>query len=88
MKHLREINGRFAVRIGVPANLRPIIGARELREWLGAEKRVAERSAPAVIAEFYRQIDAAKAALAESAPSLRIAAQAHYADELLADDCR
>jgi hypothetical protein len=41
-----------------------------------------------VIAEFYRQIDAAKAALAESAPSLRIAAQAHYADELLADDCR
>ncbi|WDR05617.1 hypothetical protein PSQ90_15320 [Devosia rhodophyticola] len=86
MKHLHQIRGRWAVRIGVPDTLRNIIGKRELREWLGTDKNVAQRSAPAVIARFYQQIDEAKALLEGSSQTLRAAAQHHYARELAADD--
>lgn len=86
MKHVHEIKGRYAVRVGVPAELRGIVGKRELREWLGGDRKSAERNAHAVIDRFLSQIEAAKAQLAASAPSIRSAAQAHYASELLADD--
>ena len=86
LKHLHEIKGHYAVRIGVPVNLRGIVGGRELRQWLGTDRRVAERNAPAVVAAFYRQIDDAKIKLAASAPTIRTAAQSHYASELVADD--
>lgn len=53
LKHLHEIKGHYAVRIGVPINLRGIVGGRELRQWLSTDKRAAERNAPATIAAFY-----------------------------------
>lgn len=71
MKHLHEIRGHFAVRVVVPVNLRGIVGRGELRQWLGTDRRVAERNAPAVIAAFYRQIDDAKIKLATSVPTIR-----------------
>ena len=87
MKHLHHIKGRYVVRVVVPENLRPVIGCGpELREWLGGDKKIAERNAPAVIARFYSQIDEAKATLALNGPSIKKAAQGHYTDELLADD--
>ncbi len=86
MKHLHEIKGRWAVRVAVPAPLQSIVGRSELREWLGTDQAVAKRSAPGVIAGFYGRIDEAKARLAGAAPTLRTAAQHHYAEELKADD--
>jgi integrase len=86
IKHLHEINSRFAVRVVVPEALRATVGARELREWLGSDRKVAERNAPAVVARFYRQIDEAKAKTQAAAPTLRTAARHHYEAELAADD--
>lgn len=86
MKHLSRIRGRFCVRIGVPENLRGIIGRRELREWLGHDRTVAERAAPAIIGKFYKIIDEAKAKLATNQPTFFGAARSHYQSELVADD--
>ena len=86
MKHLHQINNRFVVRVVVPPDLRTIIGKRELREWLGADKKSAERNAPAIIARFYAVIDAAQAKRAAQAPTIGTAARAHYDAELVHDD--
>ncbi|UJW85753.1 site-specific integrase [Devosia sp. SL43] len=90
VKHLHEIKGRFAVRVGVPAGLRGIVFAgdpgSELREWLGTDRKAAERAAPEVVARFYRRIDEAKAQLAAATPTLGSAAKHLYAAELAADD--
>ncbi|MGV8832167.1 MAG: tyrosine-type recombinase/integrase [Devosia sp.] len=90
VKHLHEINGRQVVRINVPKPLRGIVFAggpgSELREWLGSDRKAAERAAPEVIARFYRRIDEAKAHLAAATPTLGTAAKHHYGAELAADD--
>ena len=87
MKHLHHIKGKFVVRVVVPPELRPLMGnKRELREWIGADKKTAERNAPAVVARFYSEIDAARAKLDAQAPTIRSAARAHYEFELLVDD--
>lgn len=90
VRHLHEIKGRFAVRVGVPAGLRGIVFAgspsSELREWLGSDRKAAERAAPEVVARFYRQIDEAKALRAAATPTLGTVARHHYAAELAADD--
>src|SRR5690606_14383093 len=90
VKHLHEIKGRFAVRVAVPAPLRGIVFAggpgSELREWLGTDRKAAERTAPEVVARFYRRIDEAKAKLTAAAPTLGTAAKHHYAAELATDD--
>lgn len=90
VKHLHEIKGRFAVRVAVPAPLRGIVFSggpgSELREWLGSDRKAAERTAPEVVARFYRRIDEAKAKLAASTPTLGTAAKHHYTNELAADD--
>lgn len=86
MKHLQEIKGRFAVRIVVPPELRGVIGRGELRRWLGRDRKIAERNAHAVIADFMEQLDSARATLAASVPTMRSAARTHYEAELLADD--
>lgn len=90
IKHLHEIKGRFAVRVNVPAPFRGIVFAgdpgSELREWLGTDRKAAERAAPEVVARFYRRIDEAKAQLTASKPTLGTAAKHLYAAELAADD--
>jgi site-specific recombinase XerD len=86
MKHLHEIKGRFAVRVVVAPELRGIIGRAELREWLGRDRKVAERNAHAVVARFLAEIDGARDKLAADAPTIRTAARGHYGAELLADD--
>jgi integrase len=90
VKHLHEIKGRYAVRVAVPASLRGIVFAgapgSELREWLGTDRKAAERTAPEVVARFYRRIDEAKAQLVAATPTLGSAAKHHYAAELAADD--
>ncbi len=86
MKHLHNIKGKFVVRVVVPPELRAAVGKRELRAWLGSDKKLAERNAPARIAEFYAALDAAQAKLKADAPTLRTAAREHYASELVVDD--
>ncbi len=86
MKHLHEIKSKFVVRVVVPPALQPLMRKRELRQWLGGDKKSAERNAPAYIARFYAEIDAAKAKLAAQAPTIRTAARAHYDAELVIDD--
>lgn len=86
MKYLHEINGRYAVRVVVPPELRGIVGRGELREWLGRDPRAAERAAHGVVAGFLGQLDAAKAQLAANAPTIQSAARRHYASELAHDD--
>jgi len=86
MKYLHEINGRYAVRVVVPPELRGVVGRRELREWLGRDQRAAERAAHGVVAGFLGQLDAAKAQIAADAPTIQSAARQHYAAELAHDD--
>lgn len=90
IKHLHEIKGRFVVRINVPKPLRGIVFAgrpgTDLKEWLGTDRRAAERATPEIVARFYRQIDEAKAVLAASSATLGTAAKHHYQAELAADD--
>jgi integrase len=90
IKHLHEVNGRFVVRINVPKPLRVIVFAgkpgTDLKEWLGTDRKAAERAAPEIIARFYRRIDEAKAVLKASSATLGTAAKFHYEAELAADD--
>jgi hypothetical protein len=86
VKHLHEIKGRYAVRIAVPPDLRGIIGRNELLRWLGPDRKIAERSAGAVIGDFLTQIEQAREKLTADATTIRTAAGEHYAAELLADD--
>ena len=55
MKYLQPWKGFFRVRIRVPAELRPVIGKRELTEFLGIPVNkpcVAERMKHDVVARF------------------------------------
>jgi len=76
--------------MNVPKPLRGIVfvggPGSELREWMGTDRKAAERSAPEVIARFYRKIDEAKAQLAAATPTLGTAAKHHYSAELASDD--
>ena len=51
------------MRVVVPPELRDVLNKRELHDWIGGDKKAAERNATAVIARFYAQIDAARAKL-------------------------
>jgi len=55
MKHLHHIKGKFVVRVVVPPELRAVLNKRELRDWIGTDKKAAKRNAPAVIARFYAE---------------------------------
>lgn len=85
MKHVSFIRGRYVVRVTVPAELREIVGKRELVEPLGGDKKAAERTAHGVIARFHAQIDEARERLAAAQPTMSTAAKAHYRAELEAD---
>lgn len=87
MKHLHEINGRYAAVVAVPLELRGLIGKPALSRWLGRDREEAERCALAFITQFHNQIATAKTELDASCSEIAWAAKAHYAEELRGDDC-
>ncbi|QRG08818.1 hypothetical protein EZH22_11355 [Xanthobacter dioxanivorans] len=89
--HVRQRGTTFFVRIGVPKELREIVGKSELHESLGGNRREAERRSHAVLARFHGILDEARLKLAQGTdapprlsraldtPSL---ARHHYQSEL------
>lgn len=63
IKHLHEVRGRFVVLINVPKPLRGIVFAgrpsTDLKDWLGTDRKAAERVTLETVAWFYWQIDEA-----------------------------
>lgn len=93
MKYVQHIRGKWRVRIKVPDELVPIIGKTELSESdLPPDPRSRERRALVIINRFLMQIDEARERLEaqRNAPelALSVAAKAHYANTLAADDAR
>lgn len=87
MKHLRQVRGKWIVRVTVPEELREIVGKRELVEYdLPSDAKARERKAVAVINSFYANIDDAREVLLSRQPNLSTAAKEHYRAELEADD--
>lgn len=93
MKYVQHIRGKWRVRIKVPDELVPIIGKTELSESdLPPDPRSRERRAIGIINRFLMQIDEARERLEaqRNAPelALSVAAKAHYANTLAADDAK
>lgn len=98
IRHLLERGGRYYARLAVPVKLRPIVGKLELTEALDADKRIAERMLPGVLARMHAQLDAARLQIDPSAKkrrtipvrgrpmSNRQVALAHYESELETDE--
>jgi integrase len=96
--HIVERKGRFYARVVVPADLREAIGKWELRAPLGASRSEAAKKSHAVLADFHRQIEAARAGLVKRADERRVApprldiltfdqiAHLHYRERLEFDD--
>jgi len=61
VRYLLNREGRYYARVAVPARLRKIIGKRELLEPLGADRRTALKSLPAVVAVLLLELDTARA---------------------------
>lgn len=63
IRYLHEdTRGRFYARMSVPAELRDVLGKRELLKALGGDRQVALRALPEVVVDFQRQIENAQAA--------------------------
>jgi len=93
MKYVQHVRKEWCLRITVPAELRGILGCRELVErHLPQDTRTRERVVLPMIERFLTQIDDARASLvaAKSAdtPTLSMAAKNHYAKTLLADEMK
>ena len=93
MKYVQHIRGKWRVRIKVPDELVPIIGKTELSQGdLPSDYRARERLAPGIINRFLTQIDEARERLEARGKTsklvLSIAAKAHYANTLAADDAK
>lgn len=59
-RYLKEKGGRFYARIAVPAALRSVVGASELVTPLGGDRRDAMRLLPEAVANFQKQLNAAR----------------------------
>jgi hypothetical protein len=68
-RYLRQRDGGFYVRMGVPAELRPFIGRPELHEALGSNRADAVRRHHAVVARFQSELEAARLKLGAGAPA-------------------
>lgn len=55
-RHLLERSGRYYARVTVPERARKVVGKRELKAPLGADRRAALRALPAVVATFQQTI--------------------------------
>ena len=91
MKYVRNVRGRWVVRMTVPEELRAIIGQRELVEiGLPSDATSREKQAVAIINAFHAKLDEAREvweSLGEaSRPTLSSAAKEHYLSELEQDD--
>ncbi|MET3355389.1 UNVERIFIED_ORG: integrase [Xanthobacter viscosus] len=64
-KWLRQRGTTWFVRVGVPKDLREIVGKSELHEALGGNQREAERRSHAVLTRFHAILDEAKLKLAQ-----------------------
>lgn len=96
IRHLLHRDGRYYARLVVPQSLRSIVGARELREPLGADRRNALEKQPAAIVRIRAKLAEARAVAKSGGKVSRPArgrplmpdqiARAHYDAELAADD--
>lgn len=59
-RYLRQRDGGFYVRMGVPAELRPFIGRSELHEALGSNRADALKRHHAIVARFQGELEAAR----------------------------
>jgi integrase len=64
LQHLLERNGRYFARMGVPENLRAVVGKRELLAPLGPDLRLAKAKLHAQVAAFQEILDEARTQLA------------------------
>lgn len=66
-RHLQQDRrGRYNARMGVPKELRQIVGKRELIKALGGDRQAAIKALPSVVADFHKKIDSARLELADS----------------------
>ncbi|WP_449396792.1 tyrosine-type recombinase/integrase [Devosia riboflavina] len=92
-------DGRYYARKIVPLNLRPYIGRSELREPLGADRRIAIENLPGAMVVIKAQLDharraleahvgaeAARAAVRAAPMSAEEIARTHYNDQLALDE--
>lgn len=91
MNYVRQVRGKWIVRMIVPEELRGIVGQRALvHVGLPPETRAREKAAIGIINSFLMQIEEAREvweAMDEaSKPTLASAAKEHYRAELLAED--
>jgi len=92
VRNLLNRNGRYFARIAVPADLREIVGKRELRTPLGPDLREATRKHPAALAALLDTLATARRiANAVKPPARRFAsnieiAQLHYSALLREDE--
>jgi integrase len=85
-KYLIERDGRYFARIVVPAELRRIVGKRELREKLGPDRKMALRRLPRAVADLQDKLDAARLQAAEKAQTPEAVARLYYERMLARDD--
>lgn len=77
MKNVQQVRGEWVARLIVPAELREIIGKRELVESLPSEAKLRERRALAILNGFHARLDEAREIAAANMPTLSTAAKAH-----------
>lgn len=75
--HIVERKGRYFARLVVPNDVRHVIGKTELRAPLGSNRSEASKKSHAVLADFQKQIESARAGLA-----MRPAEQRPHPEEL------
>ena len=95
VRNLLNRQGRYYARLTVPAELREIVGSRELTAPLGADRNEALRLHPAMLAKFQARLEAARRQLEADNPkairphrrlTVREMARQHYESELRQDD--
>jgi len=86
VKNVQFIGGRWRARLTVPAELREIVGKRELVELLTDEPRLRERQALKALNQFHAILEDARDRLERNRPTLSKAAKYHFRRELELDD--
>ncbi len=84
-RYLRQRDGAFYVRMGVPTELRAFLGRSELHESVGSSRASALRKHHAIVARFQAELETARQKLSEGetpAPAPRPAALRRFATRL------
>ena len=85
MDYLRFRRGKWEARVSIPKELRSHFGKTELCERIDADRKVAKRRAPLIVDKFNRELDAARAFIADGRPNVRELARLHYEHEVETD---